>query len=78
LLLTDFVKNIFCRFVEQRYFDEVFNMMLIDIRQLGWVGSVLAFLALGKVSFVSGFCVPCHVLKIEWGRAAKSCELECE
>jgi hypothetical protein len=32
----------------------------------------LAFLALGKVGFVSGFCAPCHVLKIAWGRAAKS------
>jgi len=33
---------------------------------------VLAFLALGKVGFVSGFCVPCHVLKIARGRVAKS------
>ena len=32
----------------------------------------LAFLALCKVGFVSGFCVPCNVLKIAWGRAAKS------
>lgn len=46
--------------------------MMIDIRQPEWVGSVLAFLALGKVGLVSGFCVPCHVLKIAWGRAAKS------
>jgi hypothetical protein len=23
--------------------------------------------------FVSGFCVPCNVLKIAWGRMAKSC-----
>jgi len=45
---------------------------MIDIRQPEWVGSVLAFLALGKVGLVSGFCVPCHVLKIAWGRAAKS------
>lgn len=45
---------------------------MIDIRQLGWVGSVLAFLALGKVGLVSGFCVPCHVLKIALGRVAKS------
>jgi hypothetical protein len=46
--------------------------MMIDIRQPGWVGCALAFLALGKVGFVLGFCVPCHVLKIVWGRAAKS------
>ena len=45
--------------------------MLIDIRQPGWVGCALAFLALGKVCFVSGFCVPCHVLKIAWGRVDK-------
>jgi len=36
------------------------------------VGCAVAFLALGKVGFVSGLCVPCHVLKIAWGRAAKS------
>jgi hypothetical protein len=46
--------------------------MMIDIRQPGWVGCALAFLALCKVGFVSGFCVPCNVLKIVWGRAAKS------
>ena len=46
--------------------------------QPGWVGCALAFLALGKVGFVSGVCVPCNVLKIAWGRAAKSCELEFE
>jgi len=45
--------------------------MLIDIRQPGWVGSALAFLALGKVGFVSGFCVPCHVLKIALSRVGK-------
>ena len=33
--------------------------MMIDIRQPGWVGCALAFLALCKVGFVSGFCVPC-------------------
>jgi hypothetical protein len=31
----------------------------------------LAFLALCKVGFVSGFCVPCNVLKIAWGRVGK-------
>jgi hypothetical protein len=41
------------------------------LRQPVWVGSALAFLALGKVGFVSGFCVPCHVLKIALGRMAK-------
>ena len=46
--------------------------MMIDIRQLGWVGCALAFLALCKVGFVSGFCAPCNVLKIAWGRPAKS------
>jgi hypothetical protein len=42
--------------------------MMIDIRQLVWVGCALPFLALCKVGFVSGFCVPCNVLKIAWGR----------
>jgi hypothetical protein len=40
------------------------EQMMIDIRQPGWVGCALAFLALCKVGFVSGFCVPCNVLKI--------------
>jgi len=44
---------------------------MIDIRQPGWVGSVLAFLALCKVGFASGFCVPCNVLKIAWSRVGK-------
>jgi len=43
----------------------------MDIRQPGWAGCVLAFLALCKVGFVSGFCVPCNVLKIAWGRVGK-------
>lgn len=30
-------------------------------------GCALAFLALGKVSFVSELSAPCHVLKIAWG-----------
>ena len=46
--------------------------MLIDIRQPGWAGCALAFLALCKVGFVSGFCVPCNVLKIAWGRVVQS------
>ncbi len=46
--------------------------MMIGIRQPGCVGCALAFLALCKVGFVSGFCVPCNVLKIAWGRVAKS------
>jgi len=46
-------------------------LMMIDIRQPEWVGCVLAFLALCKVGFVSGFCVPCNVLKIAWGRVGK-------
>ena len=45
--------------------------MMIDIRPPGWVGCALAFLALCKVGFVSGFCVPCNVLKIAWGRVGK-------
>ena len=45
--------------------------MLMDIRQPGWVGCALAFLALCKVGFVSGFCVPCNVLKIALGRVGK-------
>ena len=32
---------------------------------------MLAFLALCKVGFVSGFCVACNVLKIAWGRVGK-------
>jgi hypothetical protein len=32
-----------------------------------------AFLALCKVGFVPGFCVPCNVLKIALGRVAESC-----
>jgi len=31
----------------------------------------VAFLALCKVGFVSGFCVPCNVLKIGLGRVGK-------
>ena len=46
--------------------------MVIDIRQPGWVGCVLAFLALRKVWFVPGFCVPRNVLKITLGSLAKS------
>jgi len=45
--------------------------MMIDIRPPGWVGCALAFLALCKVGFVSGFCAPCNVLKIAWGRVGK-------
>ena len=45
--------------------------MMIDIRQPGWVGCALAFLALCKVGFVSRFCVPCNVLKIALGRVGK-------
>ena len=37
---------------------------------VGGLGA-LAFLALGKVGFVFGFCVPCHVLKIALGRVGK-------
>jgi len=48
-----------------------FEQMMIDIRQPGWVGCVLAFLALCKVGFVSWLCVPCNVLKIAWGRVGK-------
>jgi len=71
-VLTVFVKFKDCHPVEQRFVAEVFNNMLIDIRQPGCEGCALAFLALGKVGFVAGFCVPCHVLKITWGRAAMS------
>jgi hypothetical protein len=46
-------------------------LMMIDIRLLGWLGCALALLALCKVGFVSGFCVPCNVLKIAWGRVGK-------
>ena len=45
---------------------------MIDVRPPGWVGCALAFLALCKVGFVSGFCVPCNVLKIAWDSMAKS------
>ena len=37
-----------------------------DRCQPGWVGSALAFLALYKVGFVSGFSVHRNVLKIAW------------
>jgi hypothetical protein len=70
-VLTEFVKFKDCRPAEQRFVAEVFNNMLIDIRQPGWVGCAFAFLALGKVGFVSGSCVPCHVLKIARGRVGK-------
>ena len=53
------------------------NKLLIDIRQPGWVGCVLAFLALCKVGFVSGFCAPCNVLKIAWGRVGKVMDVKC-
>ena len=45
--------------------------MLIDIRQPGCAGCVLAYFALCKVGYVSGFCLPCNVLKIAWGRVGK-------
>ncbi len=45
---------------------------MIGIRPPGWVGCALAFLALCKVGFVSGFCVPYNVLKIAWGVSAKA------
>jgi hypothetical protein len=44
--LTISVKFIDCRPVEQKFVAEVFNILLIDIRPLGWVGCALAFLAL--------------------------------
>ena len=50
--------------------------MMIDIRQPGWVDCALAFLALGKVGFVSAFCVPCNVLKIAWVCGGKVILLE--
>jgi len=37
----------------------------MDISLPGWVGCALAFLALCKVGFVSGFCVPCNVYDCE-------------
>jgi len=46
-------------------------LMFIDIRQMGWLACALAFLALCKVGFVAGFCVPCNVLKIAWGGEGK-------
>ena len=58
--------------VADSYYWLMFLVMPIEFRRLVWVGCGLAFLALGKVGFVSGFCVPCHVLKIALGRAAKS------
>jgi len=46
--------------------------MMKDIRQLGWVGCVLAFLALlqGWLLCV-GFVRLANVLKIAWGRVGK-------
>jgi len=46
-------------------------LLIIEIRQPGWMGCAMAFLALCKVGFVSRFCVPCNVLKIAWGRVGK-------
>ena len=71
-MLTVFVKFKYSCSVEQVFVAEVFNILLIDIRQPGCVDCALAFLALCKVGFVSGFCVPCNVLKIALGRAAES------
>lgn len=31
----------------------------------------MVFLALCKAGFVSGFCLPCNVIKITWGRVGK-------
>ena len=45
--------------------------LLKTLNLTGAEGCELAFLALGKVGFVSGFCAPCHVLKIAWGSMAK-------
>jgi hypothetical protein len=45
--------------------------MMIDIRQPECVGCALAFLALCKVGLVSGFCVPCNMLKIASGHVGK-------
>jgi len=36
---------------------------MINIRQPSWVGCVLAFLALGKVGFLTELCVACNVPK---------------
>jgi len=49
-----------------------FRLLLIDIRQPGWEGCVLAFLALCKVGFVFGLCAPCNVLKMAWGQRRRS------
>ncbi|MDP9229315.1 MAG: hypothetical protein M3O67_01425, partial [Bacteroidota bacterium] len=72
-VLTEFVKSKGGVLLSKVFIAEVFNKLFINIRLLGWVGCALAFLALCKVSFVSGFCVPCNVLKIALGRVAKSC-----
>ena len=54
--------KIYCLSVEQ---------MMIEIRQLGWEGSALAFLALCKVGFVSGFCAPFKCAKNSVGQHGK-------
>jgi hypothetical protein len=46
----------------------------VEQHSVRWVvggHGALGFLALGKVGFVSGFCAPCHVLKIALGRVGK-------
>jgi hypothetical protein len=48
----------------------MFEVKMIRIPSAG-VGCALAFLALCKVSFVSGFCAPCNVLKIALGQVGK-------
>jgi hypothetical protein len=56
-VLTDFVKFRDCRPAEQRFVAEVFNKMMIDIRQPGWVGCALAFLALYPDGYWDWLCV---------------------
>jgi hypothetical protein len=45
---------------------------MIAVPSGGWLGAgALAFLALSMV-FYAGFCVPCNVIKIAFGRVGKS------
>jgi len=50
---------------------EVNNKKLNSNSSAGVGGLCVGILALCKVGFVSGFCVPCNVLKIAWGRVGK-------
>ena len=50
----------------------MFLVQWIRITSAGVGGLCFGFLALCKVGFVCGVCVPCNVLKIAWGSVGKT------